>query len=114
LLKVEIALRCSFSLQGTPFAKPNEIYNLNARYASDKDPNRVNLGVGAYKTDDGQPFIFSCVREAEKELLAANTNHEYLPIAGLASFYQAARDMLFHADFPATKEGRIVSVQSVR
>ena len=73
----------------------------------------MNLGVGAYKDDNNQPFTFSAVKEAERLLLEASTNHEYLPISGLSSFYTSARDLLFGSDFTGTKEGKVSSVQTV-
>jgi len=45
------------------------------------------LGVGAYRTDEGKPWVLPVVREAE--ILLANDesqNHEYLPILGFEPF----------------------------
>jgi len=36
----------------------------------DQDPRKVNLGVGAYRTEAGKPFVLEVVREAESELVA--------------------------------------------
>ena len=33
------------------------------RYKADTFPNKVNLGVGAYRTDDGKPYILNIVRK---------------------------------------------------
>jgi aspartate/tyrosine/aromatic aminotransferase len=41
---------------------------LTSAYANDKDVKKVNLGVGAYRTDAGVPYVFNCVRKAEKEI----------------------------------------------
>jgi aspartate aminotransferase len=37
-------------------------------YKADKDPNKVNLGIGAYRTDDSKPYVLNVVKEAEFEL----------------------------------------------
>ena len=42
----------------------------------------MNLGVGAYRDDNGKPFVLPCVREAEKRILEALMDHEYLGITG--------------------------------
>ena len=38
-----------------------------------------------------------------------NLNHEYLPIAGLADFTNAAQKLMLGADSPAIKEKRVPS-----
>jgi hypothetical protein len=44
------------------------ILGLTSAYANDKDANKVNLGVGAYRTNENHPLVFKCVRKAEKEI----------------------------------------------
>ncbi len=39
-------------------------------------------GVGAYRTEEVQPYVLKVVRKAEERMLAANENKEYLPIGG--------------------------------
>ena len=65
-------------------APPDAILGLSIGFKNDKDPRKVNLGIGAYRTEDGQPFVFPVIRQAEKAI--ANNhglNKEYLPIDGL-------------------------------
>ena len=42
----------------------------------------MNLGVGAYRDDNGKPFVLPSVREAEKQILEGQMDHEYLGITG--------------------------------
>lgn len=46
-----------------------------------------------------------------KQILASDDSldHEYLPIAGLPSFVKATSKLIFGADSPAIKEGRVVT-----
>ena len=49
-------------------------------------PGKVNLGIGAARTDKGRPWILSTVKKAE-QLLAQQVaeeeiDHEYLPMLG--------------------------------
>jgi len=78
---------------------------------------QVSLGVGAYRTDQGKPWILPCVKKAEKklaEMIESETiNHEYLPVLGLDSFSSAATNMLLGDNCPAIKEGRSFGVQSL-
>lgn len=38
-------------------------------YKEDKDPNKVNLGIGAYRTEEEKPYVFQVVREVEADLI---------------------------------------------
>lgn len=40
--------------------------------------------MGAYRTEEVQPYVLKVVRKAEERMLAANENKEYLPIGGWA------------------------------
>jgi len=46
-------------------APADPILGLSAGYKADTDPNKVNLGIGAYRTEEGKPFVFPVIREAE-------------------------------------------------
>jgi len=95
-------------------APPDEIFNTGIRFKADTDKRKINLGVGAYRTDAGQPLVLNVVREAERRIAADQSlNKEYLPIDGDAKFVAAARDLLFGAQSPALREKRMATVQSL-
>ncbi|BGP38425.1 Aspartate aminotransferase, cytoplasmic [Rhodotorula kratochvilovae] len=98
----------------TPYAAPDAIFALTAGYQADSFAKKVNLGVGAYRDNDGKPFVLPVVRKA-KQILANDDSldHEYLPIAGLPSFVSATGKLIFGADSPALKEDRVVSIQTI-
>lgn len=52
-----------------PLAPPDPIIGVNAAFQADTDPNKVNLGVGAYRDDNGKPYIFDVVRKVENQLV---------------------------------------------
>lgn len=52
-----------------PEAPADAILSLIVRYKQDTNPNKVDLGVGAYRTQEGKPYIFKCVREAEQRII---------------------------------------------
>jgi aspartate aminotransferase len=74
-------------------APPIEVFKLTRDYVADTTAEKANLGVGAYRTDDGKPWILPVVKKAETKLAAdieAETiNHEYLPVLGLEAFSTA-------------------------
>ena len=43
----------------------------------DDFPDKVNVGVGAYRCDEGNPFVLPVVREAENEIIMEELDHEY-------------------------------------
>jgi len=56
-----------------------EFFGLKAAYNADKDPNKVDLGIGAYRTNDGKPYVLKVVRKAEKAIVSDESlNKEYL------------------------------------
>ncbi|CAG0920891.1 unnamed protein product [Notodromas monacha] len=96
-------------VQGAP---PIEVFALTRRYTEDKHPNKVNLGVGAYRTDEGKPWVLPVVRRAEKLIAEDQSlNHEYLPVLGLDSASAGATRMVLGPDSLALKEGRGVGIQ---
>lgn len=53
-------------------APPDPIIGLNEAYQKDDFPQKVIVGVGAYRDDNGKPYVLPCVREAEKRLMEAD------------------------------------------
>lgn len=52
-------------------APPDPIIGLNEAYQKDDFPQKVIVGVGAYRDDQGKPYVLPCVREAEKRIMEA-------------------------------------------
>ena len=53
-------------------APPDPIIGLNEAFQRDDFPQKVIVGVGAYRDDGGKPYVLPCVKEAEKRLLDQN------------------------------------------
>lgn len=49
-----------------PLAPPDAIFGLNIAFRADPDPRKVNLGVGAYRTEEGAPWVLNTVRKARQ------------------------------------------------
>lgn len=104
-----------------PYVAVDEIFALNHAFIADTHPQKVSLGIGVYRTNEGKPWPLPTVEKVEKQLLEEKdiTRHEYLAIAGNIPFLQLARDLMFGFDSknesPAQKEAksRIASVQTV-
>ncbi|ODQ49814.1 PLP-dependent transferase [Saitoella complicata NRRL Y-17804] len=97
-----------------PLAPPDAIFHLTASYKADTFKDKINLGVGAYRDDDGKPWVLPVVKKADDLLRSDPTlDHEYLPIAGLPAFTSAAAKLVLGADSPAIKEDRVTSIQTI-
>ncbi|KAG8905689.1 aspartate transaminase aat1 [Tulasnella sp. 403] len=92
---------------------PDPILGITEAFKADKDPKKINLGVGAYRDDNGKPYVLSSVKKAEEILAKAGEDKEYLPITGLPEFTKAAARLAFGADSAVVKEGRIAVAQSI-
>ncbi|CAH1176032.1 unnamed protein product [Phaedon cochleariae] len=93
---------------------PVEVFALTKAYNDDIFENKVNLGVGAYRTAEGKPWVLPVVRAAEKALANDDTlNKEYLPILGMESFSTAATRMLLGEDNPAVLQNRTFGIQTL-
>lgn len=97
-----------------PKAPGDSILALSSGYANDTSEKKANLGVGAYRDEQGKPWVLPAVRMAREELLNdPNWNHEYLPIPGFAPFVSSAAKLMFGDDAACIKENRVVSNQTI-
>jgi len=53
-----------------PVNPPDPILNLSTGYKKDTFAKRVNLGIGAYRDDEGKPYVFPVVRKTEQSIIA--------------------------------------------
>ncbi|KAL0074376.1 aspartate aminotransferase [Phycomyces blakesleeanus] len=102
------------AFSSVPLAPPDIIFHLTAQYKADKDPKKVNVGVGAFRTDKLQPYVLPVVKKADAILFNDESlDHEYQPIAGQPSYTKAAARLILGKDSPAIKENRVAAVQTI-
>ncbi|GLT25435.1 hypothetical protein SLA2020_005640 [Shorea laevis] len=95
-----------------PLAPDVPVYAVMAAYKKDPSPNKLNLGIGVYRTEDGQPHMLNVVRRAEQMLVnELSVDKEYLPITGMAEFNKLSAKLVFGPESPAIKESRVTTVQ---
>ena len=59
-------------------APPITVFKLKDDYIKDSNVNKINLGVGAYRTGEGKPWPLPVVKTAEKLIVADDSlNKEY-------------------------------------
>ncbi|KAJ1569833.1 Aspartate aminotransferase, cytoplasmic, partial [Nowakowskiella sp. JEL0078] len=95
-------------------APPDPIFHLSSSFKEDTDPHKISLGVGAYRDNTGKPWVLPVVKKAEHIIVNdPSIDHEYLPIAGLKSFTNAAVRLILGRNNPAISEKRIATIQTI-
>lgn len=92
-------------------APRDPILGLTEGFNADKNPNKVNLGVGVYYSDDGKIPLLNAVRAAEKARLEAMPPRGYQPIEGPVAYNQAVQKLLFGETSPLLADGRVLTAQ---
>ncbi len=100
-------------LAGVEMAPRDPILGLTEAFNADKNPAKVNLGVGIYYDDGGKVPLLECVRRAERQLADNLPPRSYLPIEGLAAYDKAVQELVFGVGSPAVVGKRIVTVQAL-
>jgi aromatic-amino-acid transaminase len=94
-------------------APRDPILGITEAYNADKNPNKVNLGVGVYYDDKGKVPLLECVRKSEAILMEKLAPRSYLPIEGLAAYDKAVQDLVFGADSAIVQEKRAITAQAL-
>jgi hypothetical protein len=72
-------------------APPDPIIGLNEAYQKDTNPNKVIVGVGAYRDDHGKPYVLPSVHIAEQRMMDQQLDMEY---SGIVSTFGDVRNIL--------------------
>ncbi len=89
------------------------ILTLNENFQKDPRSDKINLSIGIYFDDAGRLPVMGAVREAESQLAQAIGPRSYLPMLGLPDYRVQVQHLLFGADHPAVREGRVVTLQTL-
>ncbi|WP_438462528.1 amino acid aminotransferase [Marinomonas sp. PE14-40] len=81
-------------------APADPILGLNESFSNETNPNKINLGVGVYKDEQGKTPILQAVKQAEERLLSSETSKSYLSIEGTSQYREAVQNLLFGKDHP--------------
>src|SRR3546814_9822213 len=79
-------------------------------YAADTRPDKIDLGVGVYRTGQGDTPVFAAIKAAEQTLVDEQDSKSYLGPEGDMGFVNALMPYIFGAD--ATMGGRISGMQT--
>ncbi len=85
---------------------------MTAAFRRDTSPHKVDLGVGVYRDDLGNTPVPAAVREAERDLLAAQTSKAYVGPAGNLEFNERIVDLAL-GSLASELRDRIATIQTV-
>lgn len=92
---------------------PDAILGVTEAYKRDTNPKKINLGVGAYRDDNGKPHVLPSVLKAEERLAAKKLDKEYAGIGGIADFCKHSINLALGDDCDRLKAGTNATVQGI-
>jgi aspartate aminotransferase len=92
--------------------KADAILSLSVEYRADTNPNKIDLGVGVYKTETGNTPVLAAVKQAEQFLLQHQDSKSYLAPIGNAGFNQRMLALVFGNDHVVMTNKRARAVQA--
>lgn len=98
---------------GVQMGPPDAILGVTEAFKRDTNPKKINLGVGAYRDDNGKPFVLPSVQKAEDLIAQKKMDKEYAPISGAADFCKHSITLALGEDCDALKGGFNSTVQGI-
>ena len=99
-----------FMLENLTPQAPDALLALIKMHAADPRPDKIDLGVGVYRTGQGDTPVFAAVKKAEARLVEEQDSKSYLGPEGDMGFVNALMPYIFGSD--ATMGGRIAGMQT--
>ena len=85
------------------------ILGLIAEYKDDPRTEKIDLGVGVYRTTEGDTPVLQVVKRAEQILIDEQESKVYIGTAGSADFNSAMQELIFGESCPVD---RLVTIQA--
>ncbi len=91
---------------------PDPILGIISAHAADPNPEKIDLGIGVYKDENGDTPILDSVRKAEQILDSTETSKTYLGPPGVKGFNSAMTELIFGSDSPVLRADRVRTIQT--
>lgn len=89
---------------------PDALLALIRLYGADPREDKIDLGVGVYRTENGDTPVFAAIKAAEQQLVDTQDSKSYLGPEGDMGFVNALMPYIFGAD--PTMGGRLSGMQT--
>ena len=90
----------------------DSILAMMASYHQDTHPQKLDLGIGVYKDDEGHTPIMQAVQRAERKLIETEVTKSYTAPAGSPKYNQLMAELVFGKSHKVLNEQRVVSAQT--
>ncbi len=95
-----------------PQLAPDPILGLSAAYRENKNPDKIDLGVGVYRDEQGNTPILTSVAKAQKILLERETSKTYITPQGHQGYIDNMLALLLGEKSPVLMADRVAGVQA--
>jgi hypothetical protein len=92
---------------------PDAILGVTEAFKKDTNPKKINLGVGAYRDDNGKPYVLPSVKKAEEVMAKKALDKEYAPISGPGDFCKLTAELALGENSEELKAGVNATVQGI-
>lgn len=89
---------------------PDPILGLTTSFRQDPRAIKIDLGVGVYKTEDGQTPVMRAIKAAEQQLFGQENTKSYIAQVGVESYNDGMIKLILGADHGAVRDDRVRSV----
>ncbi|MBX9605369.1 MAG: aspartate/tyrosine/aromatic aminotransferase [Gammaproteobacteria bacterium] len=91
---------------------PDAILGLMALFRDDPRAQKIDLGVGVYRDEQGNTPILETVIEAERRRFASETTKTYIGPPGTPGFNELVRKLMFGGKHAVVRDKRVAGVQT--
>jgi aspartate/tyrosine/aromatic aminotransferase len=88
----------------------DKILRLMGMFAADPRPDKVDLGVGVYRSPEGVTPVMAAVKTAERMIWESQTSKSYVGISGDPAFLDAMRGLVLGDAVPAARVAACATV----
>ncbi len=92
--------------------QPDPILSLMAQFASDERTNKMDLGIGVYRNDEGQTPVMTAIKQAQQAQANQQTSKGYLGLTGNFAFNQAITELTLGSELRDDLAERIQTIQT--
>lgn len=91
---------------------PDPILGLMDAYRQDLNPQKIDLGVGVYRDENGDTPILPSVSKAQQHHVATELTKSYIAPSGSPAFNKATQELIFGPNHDLLADGRVATVQT--
>ncbi|KAH0955789.1 hypothetical protein HN011_003929 [Eciton burchellii] len=110
---LSMTIRSSSWWSHVEMGPPDAILGVTEAYKKDQNPKKINLGAGAYRDDNGKPYVLPSVRKAEEKIRSKQMDKEYSTISGNTEFCQQSINLALGDGNEVVANGLNATVQGI-